>query len=82
MHYLRLAAIVPLLSQLVAAVTVVNTTGLQQLLSPGATISTNVTGDAPRWSDFEGPNAGAVVNVATEADVAATVRATRAFTID
>ncbi|KAK2740307.1 hypothetical protein FQN57_006187 [Myotisia sp. PD_48] len=46
----------------------VNTTGLLQRLSSGASIDNN-NSNAPRWSLYGAPNPGAVVNVATEQDV-------------
>lgn len=42
-------------------------------LSLNATISHNTTG-APRWSEFDAPQPGTVVNVATEQDVQVVVR--------
>jgi hypothetical protein len=48
-------------------------TQIQTLLSPNATISYNTT-EAPRWSEFDAPNPGLIVNVATEKDVQVTVR--------
>ncbi|KAJ8058118.1 hypothetical protein OCU04_012976 [Sclerotinia nivalis] len=51
----------------------VNISGLKPLLSSLATIVNNTSG-APRWSDFDAPTPGAVVNVATENDVLVTVR--------
>ena len=45
---------------------------LGPLLSPQASISFNGSSD-PRWSEFHAPTPGAVVNVATEQDVANTV---------
>ncbi|KAF7871501.1 hypothetical protein EAF04_003608 [Stromatinia cepivora] len=51
----------------------VNTSGLKPLLSSLATIVNNTSG-APRWSDFDAPTPGAVVNVATENDVLVTVQ--------
>ena len=50
----------------------VNTTGLRSQLSPHASIVYNTTG-APRWSVFDAPTPGAVVNVVTEHDVLVTV---------
>ena len=41
---------------------------LRGILSPGATIAFN-TSRAPRWSDYDAPMPGLVVNVATEQDV-------------
>ena len=46
--------------------------GLRSLLSPNATISHNLT-DAPRWSEYNAPTPGTVVNVAIEQDVQTTV---------
>lgn len=45
---------------------------LQSLLSHNASIAYNTTG-APRWSEFDAPSPGFVVNVATENDVQVTV---------
>lgn len=45
---------------------------LKPLLSSGASI-VHTTSAIPRWSNFSAPAPGTVVNVATEADVAATV---------
>jgi hypothetical protein len=42
-------------------------------LSPGASISHDLS-TAPRFSEFHAPQPGTIVNVATEADVATTVR--------
>lgn len=41
-------------------------------LSEGATITANIS-TAPRWSDYHAPEAGFVVHVAEEQDVAETV---------
>ena len=46
---------------------------VQSKLSSGATISSGAS-SAPRWSEFQAPMPGAVVNVATEEDVQLTVR--------
>ncbi|KAK2759882.1 hypothetical protein FQN54_002616 [Arachnomyces sp. PD_36] len=46
---------------------------LQPLLSSDASISYDAS-EAPRWSEFPAPNPGAVVNVAAEDDVLATVQ--------
>lgn len=43
-------------------------TGVTTLLSPKASVSYNIS-SAPRWSQFDGPQPGAIVNVATEEDV-------------
>ncbi|TVY18010.1 FAD-linked oxidoreductase azaL [Lachnellula arida] len=51
----------------------VNTKGLGALLSPKATI-VNTSSGAPRWSEFDAPTPGVVVNVATEHDVLVTVQ--------
>lgn len=48
---------------------------LQLLLSLNATIVHDTTG-APRWSEFDAPTPGTIVNVATEHDVQITVRIT------
>ena len=45
---------------------------LRPLLSQGASITSNRS-TAQRWSDFYAPLPGAIINVATENDVAATV---------
>jgi hypothetical protein len=50
-----------------------NDTIILSLLSSGATISHNIS-TAPRWSQFDAPSPGAIVNVATEQDVVATVK--------
>ena len=42
-------------------------------LSRSATISGNAE-DYPRWSEYKAPSPGVIVEVATERDVAATVR--------
>ena len=42
-------------------------------LSPGSSIS-NTTTDAPRWSLYGAPSPAFVINVASESDVATTVR--------
>ena len=47
-------------------------TGLRPLLSQGASISYNRS-TAQRWSDFHAPEPGAIINIATENDVAVTV---------
>ena len=52
---------------------------LGPLLSRGASISHD-TSTVARWSDFDAPRPGAIVNVATEKDVLTTVRTT--LTID
>ena len=49
-----------------------NLEGLSPLLSSAATISPG--NNLPRWSDYDKPTPGAIVNVATEDDVAVTVR--------
>ena len=41
-------------------------------LSSGASITTNIS-QAPRWSNYAAPQAGVLVNVAKEEDVAVTV---------
>lgn len=46
---------------------------LKSKLSSGAIISHNVS-TVPRWSEFNAPNPGTIVTVATEADVQAIVR--------
>ncbi len=46
--------------------------GLEPLLSHNASISYNTSTD-PRWSQYNAPTPGAIVNVATERDVVATV---------
>ena len=50
---------------------------LKSTLSSGATIDligdANYTSSAARWSDLHTPKPGAVVNVATESDIEATV---------
>ena len=46
--------------------------GLKPLLSHNASISYNASTD-PRWSQYHAPTPGAIVNVATERDVVATV---------
>ena len=46
--------------------------GLEPLLSHNASISYNASTD-PRWSQYHAPTPGAIVNVATERDVVATV---------
>lgn len=48
---------------------------LKGLLSKGASISHD-TSVAPRWSEFNPPQPGTIVSVATEDDVAKTVRNT------
>lgn len=45
---------------------------LKPFLSSGATISSNTSG-LPRLSSFDAPDPGAILNVATEEDVAVTV---------
>lgn len=45
---------------------------LRPLLSRGANISL-VSSTSPRWSEYNAPTPGAIVNVATEQDVVATV---------
>ncbi|OTB08086.1 hypothetical protein M426DRAFT_71296 [Hypoxylon sp. CI-4A] len=45
---------------------------LEKLLSSGATVSTDAS-TAERWSEFNAPDPGTVVNVATEEDVQITV---------
>lgn len=45
---------------------------LRSRLSGNASVIESISG-APRWSDFEGPRPGIVVNVATEKDVQETV---------
>lgn len=47
-------------------------TGLREVLSPGAIVTGNIS-SAPRWSDYNAPQPGTVVNVATEHDVQKTV---------
>ncbi|CAG8977587.1 hypothetical protein HYALB_00008363 [Hymenoscyphus albidus] len=47
--------------------------GLKAILSPSATIVHSTSG-APRWSEFNAPVPGTVVNVATEKDVQVTVQ--------
>lgn len=42
------------------------------ILSPGASITTNIS-SAARWSDYHAPQAGYIVHVAEEQDVAQTV---------
>ncbi len=49
-------------------------TGLRPFLSQEASITYNRS-TIPRWSDFHAPTPGAIINVATENDVAATVSA-------
>lgn len=55
---------------------VVNAASIDQVLgarlSKGASIVHNSSA-APRWSEFDAPQPGTVVNVATEKDVAVTV---------
>jgi hypothetical protein len=46
---------------------------VQSKLSSGATIAAG-SSSAPRWSEFQAPMPGAVVNVATEEDVQLTAR--------
>ncbi|VUC28050.1 unnamed protein product [Clonostachys rosea] len=46
---------------------------LESLLSEKASVSTNIT-DAHRWSEYNNPSPGYIVNVAEELDVAKTVR--------
>ena len=46
--------------------------GLRSMLSHDASISQNRS-SVLRWSDFHAPTPGAIVNVATEDDVSATV---------
>lgn len=46
---------------------------LKSLLSKGASVSTNIS-DAHRWSEYNSPSPGYIVNVAEELDVAKTVR--------
>ena len=46
--------------------------GLEPLLSHDASISYNASTD-PRWSQYNAPTPGAIINVATERDVVATV---------
>jgi hypothetical protein len=53
--------------------------GLQSLLSTNATITHNGT---VRWSEFNAPTPGTVVNVATEKDVQVTVRRDYSFDHD
>ncbi|ESZ99284.1 hypothetical protein SBOR_0325 [Sclerotinia borealis F-4128] len=56
-----------------ASTATLDTNGLKLLLSPQATI-VDTTSGAPRWSDFDAPTPGAVVNVASENDVLVTVQ--------
>ena len=49
------------------------TLALGAFLSPFASVSTNLS-LAPRWSDYHAPRAGVLVNVATDTDVAETIR--------
>ena len=46
---------------------------LRQLLSKNASIVHNTSG-TPRWSEFDAPSPGTIVNVATEDDVLVTVK--------
>ncbi|KAG4030746.1 hypothetical protein MFRU_011g02010 [Monilinia fructicola] len=50
-----------------------NDTSISLSLSSAATISHNVS-TVPRWSEFKAPSPGTIVNVATEQDVAVTVK--------
>ena len=70
---MKIAFIIPfqILQTLVVAWDIDNDLGAQ--LSPDASI-THSPDAAPRWSTYEAPNPGTVVNVATENDVALTVR--------
>lgn len=52
----------------------VDTSGLKERLSPDASIDQD-NSNAPRWSSFNAPTPGAMVNVATEDDVLETVGA-------
>lgn len=50
------------------------TSALSAHLSSSASIQQNPAANAPRWSDYHTPAAGWLVNVASESDVAATIR--------
>ena len=49
-----------------------NTTNLAKLLSKNASIVYDIS-SVPRWSEFDAPSPGTIVNVATEHDVLVTV---------
>ena len=70
-HIVLSILILPLASASLCPSTKIETQ-LGKSLSPGSTI-TNSTINAPRWSLYGAPTPALVINVATEADVAATV---------